>query len=217
MGRNVGPPQSQDTAETTAALGASERNGDELRRIVGFHSHEHRMLAILLGLADGFAYIRRGSDLGPADLKDDVATLEPMLGGKSVGIDLSDHHAFRPASCNLAGRGNRHAKLRQAGACGSESGLVARASLDFGSSPRVSEKLFSSPLRQTVSFTVAPGVIGTDLLGEVVSVLDCVPVHGRDDIAGDNASLWPRGYLLVARRQARPQFPSGRDLLQCRR
>ena len=39
------------------------------------------MLAILLGLAESFAHIRQGSDLGPTDLKDDFATLEPMLGG----------------------------------------------------------------------------------------------------------------------------------------
>ena len=75
------------------------------------------MLAILLGLAESFAHIRRGSDLGPTDLKDDVATLEPMLGGDSVGIDVCHYHAFRPASCNISGRGNRHAKLRQAGTC----------------------------------------------------------------------------------------------------
>jgi hypothetical protein len=74
--------------------GVSERNGDELRGIVGLHSHEHGMLAILLGLAHGFANILRGSDFGPSDLKDNVATLEAMLGHNSVGIDLSHHHAI---------------------------------------------------------------------------------------------------------------------------
>ena len=98
--------------------GVSERNGHELRRIVGLHPHEHAMLAILLGLAHGFADIRHGSDLGPADLKDDVTTLEAMLGRNAVGIDLSHHHAVGPASGNFFGRGQRHAKLGQAGTCG---------------------------------------------------------------------------------------------------
>ena len=40
----------------------------------------------------------------------------------------------------------------------SESGLAARAARSFGTSPGVSEKLFSSPFRQTVSLAVAPGV-----------------------------------------------------------
>ena len=101
----------------TASSGASERNRDELCLIVGLHPHEHGMLAILLGLADGFAHILWGSDFGAANFKDDVAALESMLGRNSVGIDLCDHHAFRPASCNLSGRGNCHAKLRQPGTC----------------------------------------------------------------------------------------------------
>ena len=63
------------------------------------------MLAILLGVADGFAHIRRSSNLSPAYFKDDVATLEPMLGRNSVGIDLSHHHAFGPASGNLSRQG----------------------------------------------------------------------------------------------------------------
>jgi hypothetical protein len=55
---------------------------------------------------------------GCAYFKDDVATLEPMLGRNSVGVDLSHHHSFRSASGYLLGRGNRHSKLRQASAGG---------------------------------------------------------------------------------------------------
>jgi hypothetical protein len=43
------------------------------------------------GVTDGFTHIRCGSNLGPADLEDDVAALEPVLGGKSVRVDLPKH------------------------------------------------------------------------------------------------------------------------------
>ena len=36
-------------------------------------------------------HIRCGSNLGPAELEDDVAALEPVLGGKSVRVDLPKH------------------------------------------------------------------------------------------------------------------------------
>src|SRR6516225_7221548 len=98
----------------TAPSGASERNRDELCLIVGLHPHEHGMLAILLGVAESFAHILWGSDLGAANLKDDVAALESVLGRNSVGINLSHHHAFGSASSDLPSCGDRHAKLRQA-------------------------------------------------------------------------------------------------------
>src|SRR5262249_6151129 len=59
--------------------GASERNGDELRRIVGLPPHKNGMFATLPGLADGFAHLRRSGDLGAANLKNDVAALESVL------------------------------------------------------------------------------------------------------------------------------------------
>ena len=65
------------TEETTARLGASERNRDKLGLIVGFHSHDHRVLAALLRITDGFAHIRGGSNFAGADLEDDVASLSP--------------------------------------------------------------------------------------------------------------------------------------------
>ena len=70
----------------------------------------------------------------------------------------------------------------------SEFVLVARASRDFGSSPRVSEKLFLT-LAPDGELHSRAGGHRPDLLGEVVSVLDYLAVHCRDDIAGDNASL----------------------------
>src|SRR5262249_1399272 len=83
-------------------------------RIVGLHPHEHGMLAILLCLAHGFTHTLWSSDLRAADLKDDVATFEAMLGGDSVGIDLCHHHAFRPASGNLPSPAHPPARLGQA-------------------------------------------------------------------------------------------------------
>ena len=86
--------------------------------------------------------------------------LSPCSEASPSGIDLSHDHAFGPASGNLPSRGERHAKLRQARHLLRRSPDWWRGPLvDFGSSPSVSEKLFSSPLRQTVSLAVAPGVI----------------------------------------------------------
>ncbi len=53
-------------------------------------------------------------DLRATDLKNDIAALETILRGNSVGVDLSDHNALRPASSNIPNRRDRHAKLRQA-------------------------------------------------------------------------------------------------------
>ena len=56
------------------------------------------MLAILLSDADGFTHIRCVSNLSPADFKDDVAALEPVLRGKAVRVDLSYDHSFGAAA-----------------------------------------------------------------------------------------------------------------------
>ena len=54
------------------------------RKGCGLARSEHGVLAILLGVTDGFTHIRCGCDLGAADFKDGVAALEPLLGGKPV-------------------------------------------------------------------------------------------------------------------------------------
>src|SRR5215467_14735661 len=75
--------------------GASDRDGDELRPIIRPQPHQHGALAILMGLADGIAHVRRGRNFLPADIEDDVAVLEAVLGGKSIGVDLGHNHPFR--------------------------------------------------------------------------------------------------------------------------
>jgi hypothetical protein len=72
-----------------------------------------------------------------------------------------EHHMLRfiammPRAVGIRGsRSNTGDGLAPAA---SESGLAARAARSFGTSSGVSEKLFSSPFRQTVSLAVAPGV-----------------------------------------------------------
>ena len=80
MPRAVGnEAAAQNTCGGTASSGASNRNRHELCLVVGFHPHDHGVLAILLSDADGFTHIRCVSNLSPADFKDDVAALEPTL------------------------------------------------------------------------------------------------------------------------------------------
>src|SRR5499427_3777495 len=59
---------------------------------------------------------------------------------------------------------------------GPESGMVARASRSFGNSPSVSEMLFSSPLRQTVSFTLEPDAIAPICLARSRASLTALPL-----------------------------------------
>ena len=70
-------PSRECGGEDATPLGASDGNSDELHCVVGSNSHKHGVLAILLGVTDGFTHIRCGSNLSPADFKDDVAALSP--------------------------------------------------------------------------------------------------------------------------------------------
>ena len=74
-------------------------------------------------------------------------------------------------------------------------GLAARAPRLPHLAASVSEKLFSSPVRRTVSLAVAPGVIEPICLRKVVPILDRMAVHFSDHVASENACL-ERGRLL---------------------
>jgi hypothetical protein len=74
--------------------GAVDSNGDELRRVVRLQPHQHGALALLVGVRNCIANIERARNLLAADIEDDIAGLEPMLGSKSVRIDVGDHDAI---------------------------------------------------------------------------------------------------------------------------
>ena len=94
-----------------------------------------------------------------------------------IGIDLGDHHAFRAAAGDLAGRRDREAEPRDIGAVlAGVFGVPALASRWFGSSPSAIEKVFSSPLRQTVSFAVAPGAMAPICLARSCASLTGAPL-----------------------------------------
>src|SRR4029077_10466294 len=73
---------------------ASDRNADEPRHLVRLQPHQHRALAIHLRILDGIAHVDRADNLLPADIEDDVAGLEAVLGGKPVGIDVDHDHTL---------------------------------------------------------------------------------------------------------------------------
>src|SRR4029077_14796804 len=79
-------------------LGLAERHRDEVRRVAGLDPHEDRALALLLRVLESAAHVRRIGNLLAADLENDVAGFDALVGSKSAGIDLGDDHALRAAS-----------------------------------------------------------------------------------------------------------------------
>src|SRR5262249_2913067 len=68
------------------SLAEPQRN--ELRRVARLHPHEDRTLAVLLRVLERTADVGRIGNLLAADLENDVAGLDALVGGNSVGIDL---------------------------------------------------------------------------------------------------------------------------------
>ena len=60
------------------------------------------------------AHRRASATFLPADLEDDVADLEAMLGSEPVGVDIGDDHAFAPLPATAGGR-EREAEPRHVG------------------------------------------------------------------------------------------------------
>src|SRR5262252_4872073 len=88
----------------TSRSRVSDRDGDELCRVIRLQPHQHSALAILMGVADGITHVRRGRNFLPADIEDDVAGLEAVLGGKPIGIDLGHNYPLRATAGDLSGR-----------------------------------------------------------------------------------------------------------------
>src|SRR5262249_34718910 len=83
--------------------GLAEPQRNELRRVARLHAHENRALAILLRVFERAADLGRIGNLLAADLENDVAGLDALVGGNPVGIDLGNHNAFGAAAGDLAG------------------------------------------------------------------------------------------------------------------
>src|SRR5690242_405464 len=96
-------------------LGLAERHRDEVRCLARLDPHEDRALALLLRVLESAAYVRRIGNLLAADLENDVAGFEALVGSKSVGIDVGDDDALRAATGDLPRGHDGEAKPRHVG------------------------------------------------------------------------------------------------------
>src|SRR5262249_48456998 len=172
--------------ERSPRSGASDRDGDELRRVIRLQQYQHGAFAILMGIDDGIAHIRRGRNFLPAHVEDDVAGLEAVFGCEPVGVDLGHAHSLGAAAGDLSCGSKHQAKLRYVGA--------GRARLGHGGTRFAFLRKFTDRQRDALLFALAPyrelhgrtGSHCTDLLGEITRVLDRIAVDGSDDIAREH-------------------------------
>src|SRR5580698_200504 len=71
----------------------TERHRHKARDVARLHPHQHVVLALRLGLDQRLAYIAGIGDRLAADVENDGAGLEALLGRRSVGIDAGDDDA----------------------------------------------------------------------------------------------------------------------------
>ena len=77
--------------------GLAEPQRNELRRVARLHAHENRALAILLRVFERAADIGRIGNLLAADLENDVAGLDALVGGKKVANPADIRSALKDA------------------------------------------------------------------------------------------------------------------------
>ena len=166
--------------------GLAEPQRNELRRVARLHPHEDRTLAVLLRVFERAADIGRIGNLLAADLENDVAGLDALVGGNPVGIDLGNHHAFGAAAGDLAGGYDGEAEARHVGAL--RAGGVghrrrARLTLVRQFAERDGEALLLAfaPYRE---FRGGTRRHAADLPGEVSGVVDRSAVDRRDPVTG---------------------------------
>src|SRR6516225_5509398 len=183
-------------APCRSSLAEPQRN--ELRRVARLHPHEDRTLAVLLRVLERTADVGRIGNLLAADLENDVAGLDALVGGNSVGIDLGNHHAFRAAAGDLAGGYDREAEPRHVGALRAGGvGHRRRARLtlvrQFTECDGEGLLLALAPYRQ---FRGGAWRHAADLPGEVSGVFDRGAVDRRDHVPGHDAGFGGRAIRL---------------------
>src|SRR5215467_11956273 len=178
--------------------GLAEPQRNELRRVARFHPHQNRTLAVLLRVLEGTADVGRIGNLLAADLENDVAGLDALVGSNPIGIDLGHHHAFGTATGDLAGRYDRESEPRYVGALRT-GGIRRRGRPRLALVRQFTERdgegllLAFAPYRQ---FRGAARCHAADLLGEVSGVFDRVAIDRRDHITGHDAGLSGRTVRL---------------------
>src|SRR6516162_7006734 len=183
-------------APCRSSLAEPQRN--ELRRVARLHPHEDRTLAVLLRVLERTADVGRIGNLLAADLENDVAGLDALVGGNSVGIDLGNHHAFGAAAGDLAGGYDREAEPRHVGALRAGGvGHRRRARLtlvrQFTECDGEGLLLALAPYRQ---FRGGAWRHAADLPGEVSGVFDRGAVDRRDHVTGHDAGFGGRAIRL---------------------
>src|SRR6266446_8414358 len=182
----------------TRPSGAAERQRDEPRALPGFHPQQNGALAAGAGIAERITHVRQGGNDLAANVEDDIAGLDPMLGRRTIGEDFGDDHALAPGSCPVAGRRNRHAEARQ---------RRSRHLAFLWPRPRLAlfrqlaeserERLLLA-LAQDGEFDGAARRDPSDPLGEVARILDGLAIHGGYHVARLDAGFggWTIGLRL---------------------
>src|SRR6516165_5184063 len=179
-----------------SSLAEPQRN--ELRRVARFHPHQDRTLAVLLRVLEGTADVGRIGNLLAADLENDVAGLDALVGSNPIGIDLGHHHAFRTATSDLAGGYDREAEPRYIGALrtgGIRRRGRPRLALVGQFTKRDGEGLLLA-FAPHGQFRGAARCHAADLLGEVSGVFDRVAIDRGDHVTGHDAGLSGRTVRL---------------------
>jgi hypothetical protein len=91
----------------TPTSGIAERKHDESCARARLHPKQQRVLALLASIRNQPANICRARDRFAADVENDIADLEVVIGGDAVRVDSRDNHA----AVRLVGR-QREAELR---------------------------------------------------------------------------------------------------------
>src|SRR5262249_47897307 len=177
--------------------GFAERHSDEPRPVARLHPHQDRALAVLLRVLESAAHVRWIGNFLAADLENDVAGFDALLGGESVWIDLRHHHAVRAATGDLPGGHALESEPRHVGALAS--GGLGRHRPRFTLVGQLTERhrerllLTVTPHRQ---FRGRAGGHAADLLGEISGVFHRGAVDRSDDVAGLDARLRGRTIRL---------------------
>src|SRR5262245_30779044 len=83
---------------------SGEWQGHVARGLGALYPYQDRVLAGLAGIIDGGADIARRRHRLAAGVEDNVALLQPLVGGDPARIDVDDHHALGTGAFHLFGR-----------------------------------------------------------------------------------------------------------------
>src|SRR5262252_6542716 len=175
----------------------------EARLIAGLNLHQNLDgVLVLVGLGtihrllDASSDIRRVRDRDTGNLKNDVAGLQPLVGGIALRVDLSDHDALVASARKLRRRREREAKILHLLARGVGLVFLERGKLLAGrEGAELHVDLALLAVADDGKLDVGVRVQLGDLARQVAGVVDLLAVHGNDDVAGLKILLGRRAIL----------------------